>query len=94
MSEFVCPKCGAVLIVSAKAEQPKRALTVEDAKTLFPPELEQLLTFQENQDHIILKTKKFLASGDFAKIGAIVRANKGEYISAGKDSHFKIPRKQ
>lgn len=93
MSEFRCPKCGAALTVAANAE-PKRTLLTQDAKALFPKELEDLLTFEENQTHIIVKTKRFLGSDDFSKIAAIVRANKGEYISAGKDSHFKIPKVQ
>ena len=47
---------------------------------------------QEKDDTIILKPKSFLGSEDFAKIAHIVRTNKGEYISAGKESHFKIPK--
>jgi len=93
LSEFRCPKCGAALTVAANAE-PKKTLLTQDAKALFPKELEELLNFEENQNYIILKTKRFLGSEDFAKIAAIVRAAKGEYISAGKDSHFKIPKIQ
>jgi len=93
LSEFRCPKCGAALTVAADT-QPKRTLLTQDAKNLFPKELEDLLNFEENQTHIIMKTKRFLGSEDFAKIAAIVRAAKGEYISAGKDSHFKIPKPQ
>lgn len=91
MSEFRCPKCGATLTVATNIE-PKRTLLTQDVKAIFPKELEDLLTFEENQDYIILKTRRFLGSENFAKIAAIVRANKGEYVSAGKDSHFKIPK--
>ena len=92
MSEFKCPKCGAVLTVAAKPEQPKGTITIQDAKNLFPSELEQLLIFEEKPDTIIVRPKRFLGSEDFAKIAAIVRANRGEYISAGKNSHFRIPK--
>ena len=91
MSELVCPKCGAALIVAVKPKAEK-VRTVEDVRASFPSELEEMLTFQENKDYIIMKTKRFLGSDNFAKIAAIVRAQKGEYISAGKDSHFKIPK--
>ena len=91
MSEFKCPGCGKILTVATKPE-PKRTLLTQDAKALFPKDLEELLTFEENQNYIIMKTKRFLGSENFAKIAAIVRAQKGEYISAGKDSHFKIPK--
>ena len=90
MSELVCPKCGAALIVAAKPEA-KKALTIEIARALFPSELEEMLIFEENHDYIIMKTRRFLGSDDFAKIAHIVRTNKGEYISAGKDSRFRIP---
>jgi len=93
LSEFRCPKCGAALTV-APGKEPKRTLLTQDAKALFPKDLEDLLTFEENQTHIIMKTRRFLETEDFAKVAAIVRANKGEYVSAGKDSHFKIPKTQ
>ena len=91
MSEFFCPGCGAALIVAVKPKAEK-ARTVEDVRALFPSELEEMLIFQENKDYIIMKTRRFLGSNNFARIAAIVRAQKGEYVSAGKDSHFKIPK--
>lgn len=90
MSEFKCPKCGAKLAVSAS--QTKQAMTVDDAKTLFPSELEAMLTFEEEGNFIIIKPRHFLGSDSFAKVASIVRDAGGEYISAGKMSHFKIGR--
>ena len=92
MSEFVCPKCGATLTVATKPEEPKKPLSIEDVKILFPAELEELLTFEEKEGYIIVRPRKFLESDNFAKIAHIIRAQKGEYISAGKESHFKIPK--
>jgi hypothetical protein len=90
MSEFTCPSCGTVLTVSAKNAEPVKAWTVEAVRTLFPEELEKLLTFQEQTDSILLKPKRFLGSEHFSRIAHIVRVNKGEYISQGKQSHFII----
>jgi hypothetical protein len=92
LSEFVCPKCGAKLTVAAKLEQPKKAMTVEDARTLFPSDLEAMLSFEEKEGSIIIKPRQFLGSDNFAKIASIVRSAGGEYISAGKESHFRIPK--
>ena len=53
-----------------------------------------MLTFTVEEKFVVLKPKQFLGSENFAKIAAVVRENGGEYISAGKDSHFRIPRKK
>lgn len=65
---------------------------LESIRQAFPKELQELLIFEEKSDSIIAKPKAFLGSDNFAKIASIVRNLKGEYISAGKDSHFKIPK--
>ena len=72
------------------SEEKKRA--IEDIKVLFPESLEGMLTFEEVKDFIVIKPRQFLGSENFAKIAAIVRDAGGEYISAGKESHFRIPR--
>ena len=60
----------------------------------FPEELEARLSFEEKGDYIIIKPKQFLGSENFAKIASAVRGMGGEYISAGKDSHFRVPKKK
>ncbi len=44
-----------------------------------------------DQKYVMLKLKKRLEQADFVKVNAAVRANMGEYISAGTDSHFRVP---
>jgi hypothetical protein len=78
--------------VVAKDTEPKKALTVQEARVLFPSELEAMLSFEEKEGSIIIKPKQFLGSDNFGKVAAIVRAAGGEYISQGKTSHFKIKR--
>jgi hypothetical protein len=65
---------------------------VEDVRMMFPQELEDLLTFTETEDHIVIKPRQYLGSENFAKIASIIRGAGGEYISAGKDSHFRVPK--
>ena len=60
---------------------------------LFPQDLAEILTFKEEEAFIIVKPRQFLGSDNFSKIAAIVRSANGEYISAGKTSHFRIPKK-
>jgi len=80
--------------VSIPATVPtEMARTIEDARTLFPEELENMLTFEEVGEYIIIKPRQYLGSENFAKIASIVRGEGGEYISAGKESHFRLPRK-
>ena len=73
---------------------PERAQSIEDIKMMFPEDLESLLSFEEKEDYIIIKPRQFLGSENFAKIASAVRGIGGEYISAGKASHFRVPRKR
>ena len=66
--------------------------TIEDIRVLFPSDLEEMLTFEESGNYIMIKPRRFLGSDNFAKIASIIRSAGGEYISAGKQSHFKVPR--
>jgi len=66
--------------------------SVEDIRRSFSSDLEELLIFEEAGDHVMIRTRRFLGSDNFAKIASVVRSLGGEYVSAGKDSHFKVPR--
>ncbi len=98
MTELKCPKCGAVLtvdvsvvLVGAKNKTVRKG-SIDDIKTLFPKDLEEMLTFEDSQGYIIVKPRQYLGSDNFSKIASIIREAGGEYISAGKQSHFRIPK--
>jgi len=73
---------------------PERMQAVEDIKMMFPEDLENLLSFEEKEDYIMIKPRQFLGSENFAKIASVVRGIGGDYVSAGKASHFRVPRKR
>ena len=73
------------------SEKPK---SLEDIRMMFPENLDSLLGFEEKGDYIIIKPKQFLGSENFAKIASTVRGIGGEYISAGRDSHFRVYKKR
>jgi len=50
-----------------------------------------MLTFEESKGFIVVRPRRFLGSDSFAKVAAVVRSANGEYVSAGKESHFKVP---
>jgi hypothetical protein len=79
--------------VAGAPRAPDRSKALEDVKTMFPDELENLLSFEEKDDYIIIKPRQFLGSDNFSKIASAVRQAGGEYVSAGKGSHFRIPKK-
>jgi hypothetical protein len=60
---------------------------------LFPQELEQLLIFEETTEYTVIRPRQYLGKENFARIAAIVKDQGGEYISAGKQSHFRISKK-
>ena len=65
---------------------------VEDVKMLFSKDLEDMLSFDEKGEFIVVKPRQYLGSDNFAKIASIIRDAGGEYISAGKQSHFRVPK--
>lgn len=64
-----------------------------DIRSEFPEELEALLNFDYKEEFVMIKPKQFLGSDNFAKIASTVRGLGGEYISAGRDSHFRVYKK-
>jgi hypothetical protein len=78
---------------TAPTPAPKQR-SVDDIRMSFPEDLEARLDFEDKDDLIIIKPKQFLGSENFAKIASAVRGMGGEYISAGKDSHFRVPKKK
>jgi len=51
-----------------------------------------LLSIRDEGAAWILRPKEFLRKEDFAEILRIVKQYKGEYVSAGRSSYFKIPK--
>ena len=78
----------------AAPRETSKTRSLDDIRMSFPEELEARLSFDEKGDYIIIKPKQFLGSENFAKIASAVRGMGGEYISAGKDSHFRVPKKK
>lgn len=70
--------------------QPNPPHTVQDIRMMFPEDLDEKLHFEEKPDYVIIAPKKFLGSDNFGKLANLVRGLGGEYISLGKDSHFRI----
>ena len=79
-----------VAVHSVTGEKKK---SLQDIRMAFPEDLENLLSFEERDDYIIVKPKQFLGSENFAKVASAVRGLGGEYISAGRDSHFRVYKK-
>ncbi len=78
----------------AAPREASKQRSLDDIRMSFPEELETRLSFDEKGEYIIIKPKQFLGSENFAKIASAVRGMGGEYISAGKDSHFRVPKKK
>lgn len=59
---------------------------------LFPEDMRGLLNFEDGGEYVKVTPRQYLGAENFAKIAQIVREKGGDYISAGKDSHFRIPK--
>ncbi len=92
VSQITQPAPQAPAAVSHEIHEKKKS--IEDIRMAFPEDLEHLLNFEEKDDYIMIKPRQFLGSENFAKIASAVRGMGGEYISAGKESHFRVPQKK
>ena len=74
----------------SKSQAKKTSL--ENFKKHFSKDLTNLIRFDEKESYIMISPLQFLGSDNFAKIASIVRELNGHYVSAGKNSHFRIPK--
>jgi hypothetical protein len=79
---------------TAAAPSAPKSQNIEDLRMMFPQELDSMLAFEDKGDYVMIKPKQFLGSENFAKIASTVRGIGGEYISAGRHSHFRVYKKK
>ena len=65
---------------------------INEIKQAFSSELVGMLIFEDNGKFIVVKPRRFLGSDNFGRIASIIRDLGGEYVSAGKNSHFNVPK--
>ena len=86
---FKCPSCGK----EYKLVPVEPAVTVDSVKALFPAELAELLMFEDYPEIVVVRPRQFLPSNQFAKVAETLKQAGGEYVRAGKESHFKVPKR-
>ena len=72
------------------SHEPSAKNSLDGVRAAFSEDLERMLIFEDKGEYIMIKPKQFLGSENFAKIASAVRGMGGEYISAGRDSHFRV----
>jgi len=66
--------------------------STKELEEKLPEDLRPLVTIEETNEAYIVKPRQFLGTENFTKILNIIRQHGGKYLSAGKDSHFEVPR--
>lgn len=92
VSQITQPAPSPAAPTPATPEAYGKKTSIDDIRMMFPEDLENLLSFEEKQDYIMIKPRQFLGSDNFAKIASIIRGIGGDYVSAGKGSHFRVPK--
>jgi len=64
----------------------------EKVQQAFPEDLRNLLTFEDAEDAVLIKPRRFLGSENFGKVASIIGKLGGEYVSRGKESFFRVPK--
>jgi hypothetical protein len=59
---------------------------------IFPEPYSEMLSISDQGSYWHIKPKAFLQTGDFSEIVRLVKQYGGEYVSAGKSSHFRVPK--
>ena len=72
---------------------PEKKYDVAGVKQAFSSELAGMLFFEETGKFVVVKPRRFLGSDNFSKVASVIRELGGEYVSAGKNSHFKVSKK-
>jgi hypothetical protein len=75
-----------------KPAQPAKTRTVDEVEKSFPMELADLLSFEDRGKIIFIKPRQFLGTAAFKDTIGIVKDLGGQYVKAGKESHFEIPK--
>lgn len=89
--EKIVEKLGTNQVVNqATKTQNSPVISVASIENVIPEEVKDSITITENTDRFIIKSKKFLGTENFAKLGSAIRSINGRYISAGKESRFEI----
>ena len=71
-------------------EEPSE-VTVDSVSRMIPIDLRKDLYFEDAGEYVLVKARGFLGQEAFRRVAEIVVDKLGgEYISAGKDSHFRI----
>jgi len=67
---------------------------VQDVAEAFPKDLISEISIEDGGENIIVKPNRYLGTDKFRKIADVIRGTfeGGVYISAGRDSHWRIPK--
>jgi len=87
------PYTGQATAQETAVQETAQSVTLETVRNSFSEDLRSLLGFQENEEYVIIKPQAFLGSENFARIAEIVKKFNGEYVSAGKGSYFRVPKR-
>ena len=66
---------------------------LEMLKEKFPEDLKRLVKFETAESRVVVKPRSYLGKENFSKIAEIIKEAGGQYISAGKESHFLVPKR-
>ena len=69
-------------------------ITMEKVASSIPKKIREKLVFEEDDEEIRIKPQEFLGRDDFRLVASKIQDLGGEYISAGRSSYFRIPRRQ
>ncbi|MBS7650887.1 MAG: hypothetical protein QXL25_03325 [Candidatus Bathyarchaeia archaeon] len=90
-----CPHCNTdfdIHITIPRVAKAERQIGSTEVLNLFPEELRSMLRVEDAGDRFIIKPTRWLGKDRFNMAMTVIRRKNGEYIPAGKDSHFTIPK--
>jgi len=81
-------------IIDAYLEKAKPVeVRLAELRDSFPEDLMDLVEFETSGNRVVVKPKRYLGRENFTRIAEIVKQAGGEYVSAGRESHFLVPKR-
>lgn len=77
---------------AAEVQTAKQTAKLHEYKEKFPSELVGFLSFEDGGAFVKVTPRQYLGNEIFGRLMDVVKRLGGEYVSNGKDSHFRIPK--
>ena len=79
-------------LINEQQPKAKFAINVRNVTEQFTEEQLEFLKVEDEGDYVVVRFNKYVPKMVFADVNNRIKGCGGTYVSAGKQSHFKVPK--